>query len=274
MRRALDGNPRITTTFLYPGMGSLGKHLGYDYGVAIGTPVKAPVSGVVRERVETSGSGSGGKRLEIAGDDGRWHRLLHLNAWHVKVGDRVAEGQHVADSGATGDVTGPHLHHDVRKAGTAWNASLSNYFDWEQIISQPVKKTNEQIADEVLAGKWGNGDDRKKRLQAAGYDYNAIQAIINNRLNPAPKPTPTPPTSKVPKQIYLKPTVSAYAFYRPGTPLPVKRANRAGELNPKKWGGITYNVIRQVAANTYEVKSPSLGIIWVWAGDNDSEKRY
>ena len=47
---------------------------------------------------------------------------------------------------------------------------------------QPAKKTNEQIADEVIAGKWGNGAEREQRLTAAGYDYNAIQAIVNNKL--------------------------------------------------------------------------------------------
>lgn len=43
----------------------------------------------------------------------------------------------------------------------------------------PVKKTNEQIAQEVINGAWGNGDDRKARLKAAGYDYNAVQSIVN-----------------------------------------------------------------------------------------------
>lgn len=45
----------------------------------------------------------------------------------------------------------------------------------------PSRKSNEQIADEVLAGKWGNGDDRKNRIRAAGYDYDAIQVIVNRR---------------------------------------------------------------------------------------------
>ena len=36
-----------------------------------------------------------------------------------------------------------------------------------------------QIAKEVIAGKWGNGTTRKKRLKAAGYDYNAIQKEVN-----------------------------------------------------------------------------------------------
>lgn len=45
------------------------------------------------------------------------------------------------------------------------------------------KKTNAQIAKEVLAGKWGTGSDRKKRLKNAGYDYNAIQKIVNKALS-------------------------------------------------------------------------------------------
>ena len=44
------------------------------------------------------------------------------------------------------------------------------------------KKSNETIANEVIAGKWGNGADRKNKLTAAGYDYNAIQAIVNKKL--------------------------------------------------------------------------------------------
>lgn len=50
--------------------------------------------------------------------------------------------------------------------------------------SAPVnnKKSNEEIADEVIKGLWGNGNDRKVRLTNAGYDYKAIQTIVNNKL--------------------------------------------------------------------------------------------
>lgn len=44
------------------------------------------------------------------------------------------------------------------------------------------KKSNDTIANEVIAGQWGNGADRKARLQAAGYDYNAIQSLVNKKL--------------------------------------------------------------------------------------------
>lgn len=45
------------------------------------------------------------------------------------------------------------------------------------------KKTVSQIATEVIAGKWGNGADRKTRLIKAGYNYNAVQAEVNKRLS-------------------------------------------------------------------------------------------
>lgn len=45
------------------------------------------------------------------------------------------------------------------------------------------KKTVAQLADEVLAGKWGNGPDRKSRLTAAGYDYDAVQSAVNAKLS-------------------------------------------------------------------------------------------
>ena len=43
-------------------------------------------------------------------------------------------------------------------------------------------KPNQKIAIEVIAGKWGNGIERKDRLTKAGYDYTAIQSIVNALL--------------------------------------------------------------------------------------------
>lgn len=54
------------------------------------------------------------------------------------------------------------------------------------------KKSNEEIAREVIAGKWGNYPERKTRLEAAGYDYATIQGIVNEMLKPSPAPTPRP----------------------------------------------------------------------------------
>lgn len=47
----------------------------------------------------------------------------------------------------------------------------------------PKKKSNTEIAKEVLAGKWGNGSDRKKKLETAGYNYTAIQKEVDKLLS-------------------------------------------------------------------------------------------
>ena len=40
-------------------------------------------------------------------------------------------------------------------------------------------KSNYEVAQEVLAGKWGNGAERRERLTAAGYPYDSVQSIVN-----------------------------------------------------------------------------------------------
>lgn len=47
--------------------------------------------------------------------------------------------------------------------------------------SNSTKKTVSQLADEVIAGKWGNGTARKEALESAGYDYAAVQAEVDRR---------------------------------------------------------------------------------------------
>lgn len=48
--------------------------------------------------------------------------------------------------------------------------------------AQPTAKTMSQVAQEVIDGKWGSGDERKKRLRAAGYDPDQVQTIVNSML--------------------------------------------------------------------------------------------
>ena len=48
--------------------------------------------------------------------------------------------------------------------------------------SKPQLKSIDEIAKEVIKGKWGNGADRKNRLTQAGYDYSAVQARVNQLL--------------------------------------------------------------------------------------------
>ena len=46
----------------------------------------------------------------------------------------------------------------------------------------PTKKSIDEVAREVIQGKWGNGAERKKRLTNAGYDYNEVQKKVNQMI--------------------------------------------------------------------------------------------
>ena len=64
--------------------------------------------------------------------------------------------------------------------GSTWDAYVGK--STTTVKPQPTRKTNDQLADEVIAGQWGNGADRKKRLTDAGYDYDAVQKVVNQKM--------------------------------------------------------------------------------------------
>lgn len=70
---------------------------------------------------------------------------------------------------------------EYNKAGGKVYRGLTRRRKAEQkLFLTPIKKkSNKTIAKEVLAGKWGNNPERKKKLIAAGYDYEAIRKIVN-----------------------------------------------------------------------------------------------
>ena len=102
-------------------------------------------------------------------------------------------GDVIGIEGSTGKSTGSHCHYCARGNGSKSQIKdicaisgipnkLGTYDDGylaKLEAQQKAKKSNEEIAHEVLAGKWGNGTERKKNLIAADYDYNAIQKIVN-----------------------------------------------------------------------------------------------
>lgn len=55
-------------------------------------------------------------------------------------------------------------------------------FIYNPFIKEEEKKSTEEIAREVIAGKWGNGALRRARLEAAGYNYYEVQQAVNNLL--------------------------------------------------------------------------------------------
>ena len=68
------------------------------------------------------------------------------------------------------------------------NAGLNGYSKESKPVEPVQKKTNEELAMEVLNGVWGNGEERKKRLEEAGYNYQAVQNLVNEKLGIKPEP--------------------------------------------------------------------------------------
>ncbi|MFF7468248.1 peptidoglycan DD-metalloendopeptidase family protein [Streptomyces sp. NPDC008092] len=92
-------------------MWSSGYHTGVDFVVPTGTPVKAVGAGTV---VTAGWGGAYGNQVVIRLADGYYAQYGHLSALSVSVGQTVTAGQQVGLSGATGNVTGPHLHFEIR----------------------------------------------------------------------------------------------------------------------------------------------------------------
>jgi len=105
----------ITGTFGQAGsMWSSGYHTGLDFAAPTGTLIKAIHSGTV---TEAGWAGSYGYRTIITLDDGTELWFCHQSSISVSVGQKVATGDVIGRIGATGNVTGPHLHLEVHPNG-------------------------------------------------------------------------------------------------------------------------------------------------------------
>ncbi|MDX3760992.1 peptidoglycan DD-metalloendopeptidase family protein [Streptomyces mirabilis] len=92
-------------------MWSSGYHTGVDFVVPTGTTVKAIAAGTV---VSAGWGGAYGNQVVVQHADGRYSQYAHLSALSVSTGQTVTESQQIGLSGATGNVTGPHLHFEIR----------------------------------------------------------------------------------------------------------------------------------------------------------------
>lgn len=97
LRRVFNGQPR-------------NPHSGMDIAAPTGTPVVAPLDGEV---VDVADYFFNGRTVWLDHGGGLLSMFCHLSAEHVRPGDRVRTGERVADVGATGRVTGPHLHWSI-----------------------------------------------------------------------------------------------------------------------------------------------------------------
>ena len=112
---------QVTATF--PSYSSGAPHSGIDFGVPIGTPVRASKSGTVIKKAELDYSY--GYHLFIDHGDGLVTIYAHNSELLVNQGDTVKAGQVIAKSGSTGNSSGPHSHIELRYNGTPVNFAPS-----------------------------------------------------------------------------------------------------------------------------------------------------
>ena len=133
-------NIKATTTFIKPIEGTISSkygqrepttatvpknHTGVDIAANMGTKIKSATSGEV---VLASEEGDYGKHLKI--QIGEVSIIYaHCNNLYVKQGDKIEQGQEIAEVGSTGNSTGPHLHFEIRKATSIGDFFGNNWKD-------------------------------------------------------------------------------------------------------------------------------------------------
>lgn len=95
-----------------------------------------------------------------------WYTIANGYVWGRYTGSSSGQKRYVAVGKATGK---PETNDYLIKVSSGSGSSSAS-------------KSIDTLAREVIAGKWGNGSDRKNRLTAAGYDYNAVQKRVNQLL--------------------------------------------------------------------------------------------
>jgi len=147
-------NPRR----LHPVTKQVRPHRGIDYAAKVGTPVVAAGNGKV---TKAGYNRLNGNYVFIEHGSQYTTKYLHLNKKHVKTGQRVKQGQKIGTVGATGRVTGPHLHYEFLVNGKHRNPRTVKLPK-----SLPLPKTElakfKPLADNMLARL-----ERKRELMLA-----------------------------------------------------------------------------------------------------------
>lgn len=157
---------------------TLGNIVAHSNGVVVGC----------RNNCNGFENGSYGNYVKIKHDNGYYTLYGHMayNTVKVSVGQRVSKGQVLGYMGNTGMSYGGHLHFEVRNTNDV-RIDPTEYLNSDLPNSQSVPtKSVEELAQEVIAGKYGNGENRK---QALGDRYAEVQARVNEILAPTPKPS-------------------------------------------------------------------------------------
>lgn len=179
-------------------------HAGQDVTNSVGTAIYAAAAGKVIRRGTAVLGGRSGNGIVIDHGGGVYTYYGHLSAFRVGLNASVAAGQRIADMGATGNVTGPHLHFETHSGGL--NA-----------VVNPVPYMTARGVN--LGGGWSTIDPG-----ASGETVKAIQSLITQRG-----------TKLVVDGDYGATSVAAVKKFQTS-----KKLVADGQVGPKTWAPLVY----------------------------------
>ena len=130
-------------------------------------------------------------------------------AGHVAIVEKVYDNNHVytSESGyGSSAFWNQHRYNNNGRWGCGSNYSFKGFIYNPAVKDEPTpapkpSKSVDELAQEVISGLWGNQPERQQRLEAAGYDYYAVQARVNGILAPAPAPTPSKSVDDLAREV-------------------------------------------------------------------------
>lgn len=130
-------------------------------------------------------------------------------AGHVAIVEKVYDNNHVytSESGyGSSAFWNQHRYNNNGRWGCNSNYSFKGFIYNPAVKDEPApapkpSKSVDELAQEVIAGLWGNQPERQQRLEAAGYDYYAVQARVNEILTPAPTPAPSKSVDDLAREV-------------------------------------------------------------------------
>ena len=147
LRTPVDG-ARITSGFgmrMHPVLGYSKMHKGLDFGAPTGTPIFAAGSGTV---VEMGKKGAYGNYVRIRHNGQYQTAYAHMSkfAKGLRKGDKVKQGEVIGYVGATGRVTGPHLHYEIMVDGAQVNPAKIKMASGDKLTGKQLKAFQAQMA--------------------------------------------------------------------------------------------------------------------------------
>lgn len=155
---------------------SIGNSWGIWYDLMGWRNVYAVCNGTVLVKYDLDNYGT---HIYLTDAAGNQYLYAHLKNARCGTGQKVKEGDVIAISGKTGNVTGPHLHFGYRPKGFDKNNGYGGFVDPMQLFQnpmQPLPKVPLNIAR--IGANWGLGDDFKREV--GNYSNNKITLVLND----------------------------------------------------------------------------------------------